>query len=319
MAEQPTTLLLHEAPHGGNSAELAREIERQATDVDLQLAESYDDARTRIESADIVITRELTSELLDHADNLDWIQALNAGVDSYDLNRIEDMGVILTNAAGVHANPIAEQVLGYMLIFERNLHRGIEQQRQNIWQHYSGGELRGQTLGVLGVGEIGGRIAELGSALGMTVLGTKRDTSTAPDTVDEIHPPDETHQVLAESDYVAIACPLTDQTEGLLGLQEFASMKRDGVVINIGRGPVINQDDLVTAIQKGKIRGAALDVTDPEPLPLDSPLWDLSDVIVTPHMAGSTPHYWERSAEIFATNYERYLAGETDAFVNRVI
>ncbi|WP_433632609.1 D-2-hydroxyacid dehydrogenase [Halomicrococcus sp. NG-SE-24] len=319
MADQPTTLLLPEVPHSGDPSELAREINRQVTDVNLQLAESYNDALARIASADIVITRALTPELLDHADSLDWIQALNAGVDSYDLNRIEEMGIVLTNAAGVHANPIAEQVLGYMLVFERNLHRGIEQQRQNIWQHYSGGELRGKTLGVLGVGAIGGRIAELGSALGMTVLGTKRDTTTAPDAVDGVFPPDETHHVLAESDYIAIACPLTDQTEGLLGLQEFTSMKRDAVVINIGRGPIINQDDLITAIQKGKIRGAALDVTDPEPLPQDSLLWDLSDVIVTPHMAGSTPHYWERSAEIFATNYERYLADEMDAFVNRVI
>lgn len=319
MPEQPTTLLLHEVPHSGDPADLAREIERRVSSVHLEQAESYDGALTSIPTANVVITRELTSELLDRANDLDWIQALNAGVDSYDLNRIEEMDVALTSAAGVHANPIAEQVVGYMLAFERNIHRGIEQQRRHVWQHYGGGELRGKTLGVLGVGEIGGRISELGSVLEMTVLGTRRDTTGCPDAVDEIHPPDKTHRILAASDYVAVATPLTEQTRGLLALEEFASMKNEGVLINIARGPVVDQDDLVTAIQKGKIRGAALDVTDPEPLPQDSPLWDLSDVIVTPHMAGATPHYWERCADIFATNYERYLDGDTDAFVNRVV
>ena len=319
MAERPTTLLLHEVPHGGDPAALAHEIERHARDVDLVRAENYGDALERMESADIVITRELTPELLDRASDLDWIQALSAGVDSYDLDRIEEMDVVLTNAAGVHANPIAEQVLGYMLTFERNLHRGFEQQQRAEWQHYGGGELRGQTLGVLGVGEIGGRIAELGSALGMTVLGTKRDTTTVTEAVDEVFPPSGTDQVLGRSDYVVVACPLTDETEGLLGLQQFASMKHDAVLVNIARGPIVDQDDLITAIQKGKIRGAALDVTDPEPLPRDSVLWNLTDVIVTPHMGGSTPHYWKRCAEIFAANYEQYLAGDTDAFVNRIV
>lgn len=319
MAERPTTLLLHEVPHGGDPAALAHEIKRHAADVDLVRAGDHDEALEGMESANIVVTRDLTPELLDRASDLDWIQALSAGVDSYDLDRIEEMGVVLTNAAGVHANPIAEQVLGYMLTFERNIHQGIEQQRRAEWHHYGGGELRGQTLGVLGVGEIGGRIAELGSALGMTVLGTKRDTTTVTDAVDEVFPPSRTDQVLGRSDYVVVACPLTDETEGLLGIQQFASMKHDAVLINIARGPIVDQDDLVTAIQKGKIRGAALDVTDPEPLPRDSVLWNLTDVIVTPHMAGSTPHYWERCAEIFATNYEHYLAGDTDAFVNRIV
>lgn len=319
MAGLPETLLLHEVPHGGDPDDLADELERQTSDLDLVRAESYDESLHHIETADIVITRALTSELLDHATELDWIQALNAGVDSYDLDRIEDMGVVLTNASGVHSNPIAEQTLGYMLTFERNLLQGIDQQRRHEWHRYTGGELRGKTLGVLGVGEIGGRIAELGSALDMTVLGTKRDTSEVPNGVDELFSPQETHTVLGKSDYVVVACPLTDSTEGMLGLPEFASMKHDAVLINIGRGPVVNQDDLVTALRKGKIRGAALDVTDPEPLPQDSPLWDLSDVLITPHMAGSTPYYWKRSAEIFSTNYEQFLTDDTDSFVNRVI
>jgi phosphoglycerate dehydrogenase-like enzyme len=315
----PKTLLLHEAPHGGNPDSLAAELKAQTTDLDLVRAQHYDDALQHIRTADVVITRELNEELLGQAENLDWIQALNAGVDSYDLDQIEDRGIILTNASGVHANPIAEQVLGYMLMFERNLHQGLEQQRRREWNHYSGGELRGQTLGVLGVGKIGSRIAQLGSALDMHVLGTKRDTTEVPDGVDEIFPPQETHTVLGRSDYVVVACPLTENTRGLIGLPEFASMKHDSVLVNIGRGAVVDQDDLITAIQKSKIRGAALDVTDPEPLPEDSPLWELSNVVVTPHMAGSTPHYWERCAEIFSTNYAQYLDQNYESFVNRVL
>lgn len=319
MAEQPISLLLHEVPHGGDPAHLAAEIEHQAPAVNLVRAESYDDAIEKIETASIVITRELTPELLDHADRLDWIQALNAGVDSYDLDRIEERGVVLTNASGVHANPIAEQVLGYMLVFERNLHYGFDQQVSREWHHYTGGELRGGTLSVLGVGDIGARIAELGSALGMTVLGTKRSLDAVPDAVDEIYPPSDTHHVLSRGDYVVVACPLTERTEGMIGPEAFASMKPDAVLINIGRGPIVDGDALVAALRKGRIRGAALDVTEPEPLPQTSPLWELSDVIITPHMAGSTPHYWKRSAEIFATNYTRYLDGEFESFVNRII
>ncbi|GAA0283424.1 D-2-hydroxyacid dehydrogenase [Halobacterium noricense] len=315
----PKTLLLHEAPHGGDPDSLAAELKEQTADLGLVRAQNYDDALQHIKTADIVITRKLTNELLGQAENLDWIQALNAGVDSYDLDRIGDMNITLTNASGVHANPIAEQVLGYMLMFERNLNQGLEQQRRREWNHYGGGELRRQTLGVLGVGKIGSRIAQLGSALDMRVLGTKRDTNEIPDSVDEIFPPQETHTVLGRCDYVVVACPLNESTRGSIGLPEFASMKHDSVVINIGRGAVVDQDDLITAIQKSKIRGAALDVTDPEPLPEDSPLWELSNVIITPHMAGSTPHYWERCAEIFSTNYARYLEQNYEEFINRVL
>lgn len=315
----PKTLLLHEVPHGGNPDSLAAELRGQTAELDLVRAQNYDDALQHIKTADVVITRELTDELLGRAENLDWIQALNAGVDSYDLERIEKRDIILTNASGVHANPIAEQVLGYMLLFERNLHRGLEQQRRREWNHFGGGELRGQTLGILGVGEIGSRIAQLGSALDMHVLGTKRDTTETPDGVDEILSPQETHTVLGRSDYIVVACPLTESTRGLISLPEFASMNHDAVLINIGRGAVVNQEDLITAIQKSKIKGAALDVTDPEPLPEESPLWTLSDVIITPHMAGSTPHYWERCAELFATNYAQYRKQNYEAFVNRVL
>jgi phosphoglycerate dehydrogenase-like enzyme len=318
MSDQPSVLQMYELPHRGDPDDLRTELERRVPDVELTLASSYQDALERIGEADVVVTRKLTLELLDAADRLRWVQAINAGVDSYPLERLRSMGVTLTNASGVHAEPIAQQVLGYVLVYERNLLEGLDQQRRHVWRRYTAGELTGKTLGVLGVGRIGGRIAELGSAVGMRVVGTKRDPSTAPDVLEEVYPPEETHRVLSQSDYVVVACPLTDETEGMLGLNEFSTMKVDAIVINVGRGPIIDEADLITALQKGKIEGAALDVQDPEPMDPDSPLWDLPNVIITPHMAGGTPHYWSRVADIFAENYRAYVADDVDGFVNRV-
>jgi phosphoglycerate dehydrogenase-like enzyme len=153
----------------------------------------------------------------------------------------------------------------------------------------------------------------------MAVLGVKRDTSTYDDTVDEIFPPEELHTVLGRSDYVVLACPLTEETEGMIGANELASIGPGGVLVNVARGAVVEQDALVAQIQEGYLGGAALDVTDPEPLPAGSPLWDSSDVILTPHMAGGSPEFPRRCAEVFVENYRRYVDGEVDAMRNRVV
>jgi len=152
----------------------------------------------------------------------------------------------------------------------------------------------------------------------MAVVGTKRDTSDASEAVDDLLPADEYHELLRRSDYVVLACPLTDETEGLLGIPEFRLLDSDAVLVNIARGEVVDQGALVRALQYGMIRGAALDVFEEEPLPPESVLWDLSNVVVTPHMAGSTPHKDERWIDIITTNYEALAADDLDAPVNRV-
>lgn len=278
-------------------------------------AESHD----RIGRADAVVTYGFDDDLLQAATNLRWIQCLSAGVDHYDLDALRSRDVVLTNSSGIHAEPIAEQVLCYLLMFERRLVEGVRQQARNAWERFEGGELRGKTLGVVGVGAIGGRVAELGSALGMNVVGTKRDTSDCPAAVDELYPAEEYHDVLLRSDYVVLACPLTEETEGLLGRAEFRMMSSETVLVNVARGDVVDEDALVRALQSKHIRGAGLDVFSEEPLPGDSPLWDLSNVVVTPHMAGSTPKKPERWREILARNYEAFTAGNVDEMVNRVV
>jgi len=266
-----------------------------------------------------VIGWQFPEEWFDHADGLRWVQSLSAGVDFLPVERFEEAGIMLTNAAGVHAEPIAEQVLAYMLHFERGLVETARHQARGVWERPRGGELRGKTLGVIGTGAIGSRVAQLGSALGMETLGTRRDTSDVPEGVDELLAADEYHDLLRRADYVVLACPLTDETEGMIGRPEFRLMGEDAVLVNVARGGVVDQDALVRALQYRSIRGAALDVFEEEPLPQDSVLWDLSNVIVTPHMAGTSPHQPGRIAEILADNYRAFAAGDHDAMVNRVL
>ena len=321
MTRSPTVLLLHGFPPEttGTPDDLRSHVEAALPDVDLRAATDHDDARERIPDAEVVVEHGITDDLLERADSLAWLQSLSAGVDRYDLDALAERDVLLTNASGVHANPVAEHVLALALAFERRLPRAIEQQRAHEWRRYAPGELRGRTMGVVGVGAIGGRVAELASAVGLHVLGVKRDTSTVNDAVDEVFPPEELHTVLGRSDYVVLACPLTDETAGLLGAEELASIGPEGVLINVARGAVVDQDALVRQVQGGYLGGAALDVTDPEPLPPESPLWDSSDVVVTPHMAGGSPAFPRRCAEVFVENYRRYVDGELDAMRNRVV
>ncbi len=321
MTSSPRVLLLHGFPPEttGTPADLRDHVEDALPEVDLELATDHDDARERVPDAEVVIEHGITGDLLARADALEWLQSLSAGVDRYELDALAERDVILTNVSGVHANPIAEHVLALALAFERRLPRAMEQQRDREWRRFPAGELRGRTLGVVGVGAIGGRVAELASAVGMDVLGVKRDTSAYHEAVDEIHPPEELHTALGRSDYVVLACPLTDETEGMIGADELASIGPDGVLINVARGAVVDQEALVTQVQEGYLGGAALDVTDPEPLPPESPLWDSSDVILTPHMAGGSPEFPRRCAEIFVENYRRYVDGEREAMCNRVV
>jgi len=285
---------------------LPESVPRAAVDT----AATPEETRERLPDAEVLLTFAFDADLLDRAPELRWIQALSAGVDIDDLDALSEAGVALTNASGVHAEPIAEQVLGYLLMFERGLVEAARNQSRGVWERVGGGELRGKTLGVVGLGAIGSRVAELGSALGMAVVGTKRDPDSAPGAADEVLPADDYRTLFRRAEYAVLACPLTAETRGMVGREEFRLMPGDAVLVNIARGGVVRQDDLVSALQGGTIRGAALDVFETEPLPADSPLWDLSNVVVTPHMAGSTPHYLERCGELFADNYARYVADE---------
>jgi len=318
-------VLFHHSVPAVFGGDFAREL-RSRLDAALPSTERIETAATPAESdaaigeADVVLTiRPVSDELSDGA-GPDWIQTLNSGVDAYDLDALGDRGIAVTNAAGVAADPIAEQVLGYLLVFERRIHKGIRQQeRDGVWRDYSAGELGGKTLGIVGVGAIGTRVAELASGFDMDVIGTKRTPETAPAVVDEAHPPAGLPEVLARSDYVVLACPLVEATRGLIDAEALMSMRSDAVLVNVARGEVVDESALETALQQKRIRGAALDVFEEEPLPAESPLWDLPNAVITPHMAGSTPKYADRIGSLFEDNYRRYASGDLDDLRNRVV
>lgn len=298
---------------------LKAELNAQVAEIDIQVARTPDETDTGFETASILITMGFEDAWYDRLDGIRWVQALSAGVDHIDLDQLEAAGVALTNASGVHADPIAQQVLGYMLVFERNLHRAIRQQSRGVWERFRGGELDGKTLGIIGVGAIGSAVARVCAPFDLEVLGTKRDTNTTIEHVDELLSPARTDEVLAAADYLVLSCPLTESTRELIDAEAFRLMPSDAVLINVARGEVVDESALVTALQQRRIRGAALDVFEEEPLPSDSTLWRLSNAVITPHMAGSTPRYWERCAALVTANYPHVAADELDRLDNRII
>jgi len=262
--------------------------------------------------AEILYTHHISPERVARASRLRWIQTIGAGVEwllTPEVRRREDL--IVTNTSGIHAQPIAEHVFGFVLMFAHQLHRSLRQQVARKWDssvlHNEVTTLSSSTLGVLGLGAIGRRVAEIGAAFGMRVIALKRSPASAAG-VDRVFSPNQLVTFLKEAEYVINTLPLTDQTRGLFGPREFAAMRSDAVFINIGRGGTVQSDALVEALRSGSIRGAALDVTDPEPLPAEHPLWSLENAIITPHYSGAHPGYMQRASAIFLENLVAYLA-----------
>jgi phosphoglycerate dehydrogenase-like enzyme len=316
MSGSPRTVVLHEPPGAG---QLAAAIEERLPGIDVETLHPGSVETAALDDVRVLVTFD-PPESLGFADIAPrWIHALTAGVEGFDLARLRDREVLLTNASGVTAEPVAEQVLAYLLAFERRLHRGIRQQERREWDWYGGRELRDETVGLVGVGAIGGRVAELLAALDVATLGLTRHPASMHESVTEAFGPENLPELLARSDYVVLSCPLTASTRGLIGAAELAAMPDHGVLVNVGRGGLVDGEALVAAIEDGTVGGAALDVFETEPLPPGSPLWDLDEVVLTPHNAGSTPHFWDRNADLFASNYRSFREGALDDLTNRVV
>jgi phosphoglycerate dehydrogenase-like enzyme len=320
MASNLKILISHRIPPAGPSEHdgLRAALLAELPDACITVAKTPNSTGEAVDSADILLASGMSTETLNAATSLKWVQSLHAGVGQFPIDETEERGVVLTSGAGIHAQAVAETVLGYALLFERGILHGLDHQGESVWKRYETSELGEKTVGIVGVGTVGGRIAELCGSVGSTVLGTRRNPDTGHETVDEMYLPDELQTLASRADYVIVSCPLTDKTRGLFGEDEFLSMKHSGVLVNVARGPIIDHSALVSAIQEGRIRGAALDVTDPEPLPSDSPLWSMPEVVVTPHVSGGTDQYWRRGAELFAKNYRTFVDGRLDEMTNRV-
>jgi phosphoglycerate dehydrogenase-like enzyme len=242
---------------------------------------------------------------------LRWIQLISAGVPQPLCPAARQRGVTVTNLAGLYGPSIAEHALALMLLLARNLHVTLRNQGENRWDRTVArtmADLHGRTLAVIGTGNIGQNIARLARAHGMRVLGCRRTDRPAPH-VDRLYPLSELHAMLAEADYVAVAAPLTAQTEGMLGPAEFAAMKRGVFYINVSRGPVAQEQALLEALRSGHVAGAGLDVFAAEPLPPKHPFWTMPQVLVSPHYSGETVNTSSLPAERFIRNLRAWLAG----------
>lgn len=250
--------------------------------------------------------------------NLVWVQQPGAGADwLMRAPAFRSSEILLTSASGVHAIPIAEHVLALMFALSRRIHRFVRAQRDHEWRPRGRlGELDGATVGIVGLGSIGAKTAEKARGLNMRVLGLRRDASKPCPHVERLFGPDGLHAMLAEVDWLVLAAALTPETTHLMGEREFAAMKDSAYLINVGRGALVDELALIRALRDGRIGGAGLDVFEREPLPADSPLWDMGNVVVTPHFAGATPYYAQRVTDIFVENLRRFQVGEP--LVNQV-
>ncbi len=254
---------------------------------------------------------QLPQRLLARAPKLAWIQAMSAGVDAIS-EELRRSSVLITNVSGIHAVPIAEFVLLDMLMFVKRapLHFRLKQDKR--YERFYPETLEGKTVGIIGLGSIGREIARLAKVFRMRVIGTSRSAKTGAKArhVDTVVGRAELPQLLSQSDFVVLAVPLTPETAGMIGVNELRLMKREACLINIARGGVVNEVALIRALEEKTIAGAALDVFAKEPLPQESRLWELPNVIFSPHIAGALPDYGARTTDVFCENLARYLAGK---------
>jgi phosphoglycerate dehydrogenase-like enzyme len=271
----------------------------------------YEKMPALLKETEILLTFfQCDRKMIDAAPQLKWIQAVSAGVDYMPLDEIRRRGIVLTNGRGIHKIHMAEYAVAAMINLARGFHLLFRNQLEKKWERsVPQEEIYGATVGIIGLGAIGAEIAKKAAFMGMRVIGVKR-TPGPVDHVDEVHAPDDMAAVFRGSDYIINLLPCTQETEKLIDRRFFDQMKPTACFINIGRGRTVNEDDLIEALRNKKIRAMVSDVYYTEPLPPESPLWDLDNVILTPHVCGVSPQYMARAMEIVVHNLNVYLSGQ---------
>lgn len=313
-------LVTQNTMHGMDPTELVNILSRELEEWQIEYAGSFKEARQLIGDASVVVGGDFPPELLDYADQLNLFACTWAGIDHVDIESLSDQDVVVTNASGVHGPNIAEHVLGWFLAISRGFAEAIQQQKKREWRHIQSiGELNNSRVCVVGLGQIGKTIVDRLSGFDIETIGV-RYTPEKGGPTDEIFGYEDVIDGMNGADYVAVACPLTEETRGLIGRRELTALSSNAVLVNVARGPVIDTDALVWTLQKDIIHAAALDVTDPEPLPQDHPLWSLDNCYLTPHNAGHTPYYWNRIADLLSHNLQLVReTGEWNNLQNQII
>ncbi|WP_139044190.1 D-2-hydroxyacid dehydrogenase [Allomesorhizobium alhagi] len=260
-----------------------------------------------VAKADVLLAPDFPVEFFDKTRRLRWFQCTNAGVDSILPIRDRMNDLIITNVRGIHGELIADFVIGGMSMLHWDFPRFMREQSRKEWHGRSVAPLAELTLGVVGLGSIGAAIARRGKSAGMTVIGSKRDVTEPIPGVDRVFPPNGLAELLELSDFVVLAVPHVPETERLIGREQLRLMRRTAFLINVARGAVVAESELIEALQAGIIAGALLDVFEREPLSVDSPLWTMPNLIMTPHVAGWSNDYNARVFDIFSDNLRRFL------------
>lgn len=254
---------------------------------------------------------DLVSLPFSRARNLKWLHAFSAGMEKVLTPELKASDIIVSNSSGVHAIPIAEHVLGFILIFAKKFYQSFQNQQKRQWQNLDGMvEIRGTTVVVVGLGHIGKEIAKLAAGAGMRVIAVDRAEKGKLEFVQELYSTEQMEKALLKADYVVSSVPYTVGTHHLFDIKKFRTMKQSAVFINISRGRVVNEQELVQALEQKVIAGAALDVTEVEPLPKDNPLWQMDNVVITPHHSSHTKQCMDRTIDLFCENLKAYIKGE---------
>lgn len=293
----------------------------QATSFEVR---SLDDLRVRAPEADVLVVSGLwRNDMLEGLGKLRFIQSISAGTDQFDKPKLAAAGVRLASAQGGNERAVAEHAIALILALARQLHLARDNQAKAHWRPMIGDrsrredEIGGRTLVIVGLGRIGLRLAAIASAFGMRVIGVRRRPGSEPN-VERIVPPAELHAALAQADFVALTCPLTPETEGLIDAAALAAMKPSAYLINVARGRVVEEPALIAALEAGRIAGAGIDCVYEEPLPATSLLWGLPQVLLTPHSAGETRAYESNVIDILIDNLGRLERGEA-ALLNQIV
>jgi len=301
---------------GDLTAEQLADLAAAAPNVRVIAAGTREEAMEHAAEAHGVDGRWATPAFVARAAGLVWVQSPSAGVEHYlgSPTIAENERIVLTNMRAVHGPAIADHAFAMLLTLTRSMPAHLENQREGRWGGAGarGGSiaLAGRTMFVVGLGGIGTEVAQRAHGFGMRVIGSRRSDAPSPDYVERVGKPEDLHEMLGEADVVAVCVPLTPETRGIFDEAAFAAMKQGAYLINVARGAIVNTDALVAALESGRLAGACLDVTDPEPLPEGHALWAMEDVVITPHVSSDAPETEERRWALFRENIRRFGAGE---------
>ena len=300
----PDIVVRRHSVHGMSTEEYASALRDRLPDHDVAVARTPATERELVADATVLTGSAVDEALLSRADSLALFASTYAGYDHLPRDALADHGVALTTASGVHGPNVAEHVVGAWLTLSRGFLRARRQQHERVWQAFRASDFAGSRVCVVGLGAIGEAVVDRLGGFDVETVAVRHSPEKGAPT-DEVYGYDAVHEAVADARYVALACPLTDETRELVDESILRTTHPDCVLVNVARGPVIDTAALIDSLRRNYVGGAVLDVTDPEPLPADHPLWGFENVLVTPHTAGHTPSYYERLADIVAANVRR--------------